>query len=118
MVVRINPNLLQPGVTLTLDPMKFKLKELQFFTLEKNEPRLENKGIWGIILHVTKPTVVSNSVNQGNNRRQKSSYNQIKLYHRWILCADVLNPPHTFAMITQNHTTSYKFFQYVADQSL
>jgi len=119
MVVRIDSDLLQAGVTLSIDTRKFKLKELQYFTQEKNQQRLENKGLWGVILHVTKPSATGLTGNQGNtNKKPRNYYNQVKAYHRWILCADVLNPPHTFAMITSTHMASYKFFKYVPDQSL
>ena len=114
--LRINFDHIQPGVTLPVNP-NFKLKKLKYFTREENAAKLENKGVFGCILHITKPKPTNNS-NQANGKKQRTSYTPVKSYHRWILCGDLMNPPHTFALITHSHSQSFRFFHYVMDQSL
>lgn len=98
---------------------KFKLKPVKFFTKKKNLNRFENKGICGIVLNCTSPNTntksITNSLNQ--YKKQKTSYYQPKSYHRWFLCADAMNPPHTFVIVTLTFQQTAEFLKHVHEDS-
>jgi len=96
----------------------FKLKPIKFFTKKKNMSKFEDKGISGIILNCTSPTTATRAISTfNNNKKTKTGYQQAKTYHRWFLCADAMNPPHTFVILTHTNQQTCELLFHVHDNS-
>ncbi|MEM1008512.1 MAG: hypothetical protein AAGJ35_05860, partial [Myxococcota bacterium] len=96
----------------------FSIYPMEFFTLRKNDADTENKGLALYVLSVNLPPKQGNirQSNYNQNKKMKPSYQQ-NIYHRWILCGDAANPPHTFVIMTQNVRETHQLLHHVQDTS-
>ena len=116
--MRFNAEYLQSSVPYNVNPDKFKLKRMTWFAEKENLTRFENKGIVGYILNCTSPSAIGKAPSTYNNSKKvKTSYQTAKTYHRWFLCADARNPPHTFAIVCHTHYLTQRFLKYAQDSS-
>ena len=116
--MRFNADHLQNSVPYNVNAARFKLKRMTWFTEKENAPHFENKGIAGYILNCTSPSaIVKATSTYNNNKKVRTNYQNAKTYHRWFLCADARNPPHTFAIVCHTSNQTQRFLKLAQESS-
>ena len=82
---------------------QIEIKDIKFFANQDNKNDLEDKGLALLILQCMPGESTSMKSPYGQQQKKtRTSFASGKPYHRWFLCADLANPPHCFAVITDN----------------
>lgn len=98
----------------TIDPGS-KVKDINYFTQQKNKSRFASKVLCLVVLQVKTPSQSSSSRTSDYNKNKRNKILAIpaKTYHRYFLCGDVSNPLHCFAIITHNIGETTAFTEYL-----
>jgi len=91
--------------------------DVKYFNEPKNKNKLEDKGIHLIVLAAKSPgTTILSRPSTYNSNKKVAAYN--KTYHRYFLCADASNPPHCFALVTNNMSQTHQLLCSTVDESI
>lgn len=113
-----NLQTIRPDVNTDHLDNKIEIKDIRYFANTDTSNDLENKALALMILRcMPGESSKASSYGGGQQKKPRFNYNIGKPYHRWILCAELANPPNCFAIITDNLSQTNRLLIHSLDET-